>query len=1080
MSASSAGRRFVAVLAVACCVVAAATVAGAGSAAARTAERVPVAGSAPGGPGAQSYLDMARKDCFGTARNTGSKVWFTVADGVLSDVFSPTIENSNVNTVQYVVTDGATFTDLQQRDMSYTVSSPYPGGMVCRVTSTDAKHGFELVTDYLTDPARDSVLMHTRLAPLPGRRDGVARLKVYVRYDATIDNTGGGGSTNAGANNATIDQATTALIASDTQAPTGPFAATVTGALVGDRPFLTETSGFVGTSSDGLTQLDGAHRLTSDYQSATNGNVVQTAEINTAGPRRPFTLALGFGSDPQSAVAAATGSARTPYGRILTGYLVGWLGYDATLRPPPRRLSGQSAPAAARMRQLYWLSANVIKAAEDKTHPGAFVASPTDPWGQSVSATTTHAGWTYREIFARDSYETFTALLADGDLTSARALVRFLYDQTQQPDGSFPRDSEVDGSVAPDTFGLQEIDEDAYPLLMAWDAGFAGDTGFYARHIRPDADFIVDHGPNYGVERWEEQPGYSPSTLAAEIAGLVAAARLAQAAGDTARAHLYLATADHYQRNVQTWTVTSTGPYSPKPYFLRLARNGDPNAADTYNLGNGSLTNVDQRSLVDAGFLELTRLGELPADSPVVRNSLHVVDSVIESQTASGPGWHRYGVQASGSTDGYGDCYAPDPTNCSPTGAPWFPTGTGSGHVWPVLAGERAEQQLQTGDRTGAISLLQTMASMSSGLGLIPEQAWEDPDVAASPYGSDPATASIGFTNGKPAGSASPLIWAQSQYLRLVQDLAAGRLQDQPAIVRDRYVSTAPPTALPVTLTAPPAGAVVAGASTTVRGITTPAATVDIAASQPSSANNTTAVAQTIADATGAFSATLPTPPGETIITVTATLGMHASGFTQQTVSAAYPSLAAGFNNVGITSNADAAPGDFDGVGDSYSAQALATGSPQALTPGTTITIDGIALTWPNAAPGQPDNVVAEGQAFDVSGTGRTLGLLGAAAFGTGTGTGTITYTDGTTQSFTLTFSDWASSTPAPGTSVVNTTTQWNTPSGPNGSGGVRNIYFTAVPLQPRKTVATVQLPNVSNGVGVFTAMHIFALAVGG
>ena len=126
--------------------------------------------TAPDGPGAQSYLDLARKDCFGTARNTTSKVWFTVADGVLSDTFSPTIENSNVNTLQYIVTDGRSFTDMQQRDMTYTVSSPDRSGMVCRVTSRDPKHGFALVTDYLTDPARDSVVMHTTLEPLPARR----------------------------------------------------------------------------------------------------------------------------------------------------------------------------------------------------------------------------------------------------------------------------------------------------------------------------------------------------------------------------------------------------------------------------------------------------------------------------------------------------------------------------------------------------------------------------------------------------------------------------------------------------------------------------------------------------------------------------------------------------------------------------------------------------------------------------------------------------------------------------------------------------------------------------------------------
>ncbi|MFZ0972241.1 MAG: hypothetical protein WAN22_08450, partial [Solirubrobacteraceae bacterium] len=250
-------------------------------------------GSAPGGPGATSYMDVARKDCFGTGRNTTSKVWFTVADGVLSDVFSPTIENSNVSTVQYVVTDGRSFADLQQRDMTYTVSSPDRSGMVCRVVSTDASHRFQLVSDYITDPARDSVVVRTTLEPLRGGAASIRKLKVYVRYDATIDNTGGGGATNGGPNDATVDPATTALIAFDANAPSGPFAAQVVGALVANHPFLSESSGFVGTPSDGLEQLDSYHRLVDTYRSADDGNVVQTARVRqTAG--RPFTLALGF------------------------------------------------------------------------------------------------------------------------------------------------------------------------------------------------------------------------------------------------------------------------------------------------------------------------------------------------------------------------------------------------------------------------------------------------------------------------------------------------------------------------------------------------------------------------------------------------------------------------------------------------------------------------------------------------------------------------------------------------------------------------------------------------------------------
>ena len=195
---------------------------------------------------------------------------------MLSDVFSPTIENTNVNTVQYIVTDGTTFADLQQRDMTYAVSSPDRSGMVCRVTSTDRAR-FRLVSDYITDPARDSVVVHTTLEPLPGAAASIRDLKVYVRYDATIDNTGGGGATNGGANNATVDPATTALVSSDTKTPDGPFSAQVVGALVADRPFLAESSGFVGTPSDGLAQLDTYHRLVDDYRSADDGNVVQTA-----------------------------------------------------------------------------------------------------------------------------------------------------------------------------------------------------------------------------------------------------------------------------------------------------------------------------------------------------------------------------------------------------------------------------------------------------------------------------------------------------------------------------------------------------------------------------------------------------------------------------------------------------------------------------------------------------------------------------------------------------------------------------------------------------------------------------------
>ena len=169
------------------------------------------AATAPGAPGAPSYFDLARKDCVGTAAAQGSKVWYTVAGGVLSDVYEPTIDNTDVSTLQYVVTDGSTYTDLQTRDMTYTVTAD-PTGMACTVTSTDAKHGFQLVTTYITDPARDTVLMQTALKNLPGSGTNLSRLHLYARLDAHVNGNGGGGSENAGANSGVVDTSTGASV----------------------------------------------------------------------------------------------------------------------------------------------------------------------------------------------------------------------------------------------------------------------------------------------------------------------------------------------------------------------------------------------------------------------------------------------------------------------------------------------------------------------------------------------------------------------------------------------------------------------------------------------------------------------------------------------------------------------------------------------------------------------------------------------------------------------------------------------------------------------------------------------------
>lgn len=844
--------------------------------------------AAPGGPGAMSHFGLARKDCVGTARNTTSKVWFTVAGGVLSDVYYPTIDNTNVETLQYIVTDGATFTDLQTRDTTYTVEPLDDSGMSCRVTSTAKNGKYTLVTDYLTDPDHNSVAMQTVLKPARG----VRHLSIYVRMDATVNGNGGGGdpaTQNAGADDATIDRSTGSPVpvSSDTNTSTiaanRDYATPVFVALRADRPFLAASSGYAGTASDGLVQLDAARRLSTTYASASDGNVVQVAQLD-ARPNRAFTLAVGFGADQRHAVAAAGRTAKDNFKHIAKDYARGWDRYIDRL-VGPGRAPGLDRRERNETRRTYNTSAAVLKASEDKTFPGAIVASLASPWGQAVAAgdpALTYFG-SYREVFARDLYETFTGLMAAGDTATAEATVRFLFEHQQLSDGSFPRNSLINGKLAPDSFGVQ-LDEVAYPILMARTVGLT-DSDFYNDEIRPAADFLIAHGPSFGSERWEEQSGFSPSTIAAEIAGLTAAGAVAEINGDTVRARIYRATADHYQRSIKGWTVTTNGPLSSDPYFIRLSKNSDPNAAVTYNLGNGG-PDADQRAIIDAGFLELPRLGILPTDDADVANSIDVVDSVIARSTDSGDGFYRYGTINAGTEDGYGDCNLDDATDCTVQGKPWAGVcgaqqNRGSGHVWPVLSAERGEHNVALGDPVAAANLLLGMSRTGSGVGLIPEQAWENADLPASPFGTAPECASIGFTNGKAAGSASPLTWSAASFVRLDRAIRDGAITEQPVDTVARYIDNTQG-ATTLELTSPADGTLVTGTAT-VSGTTAPSATIDVDAVNID-IDGAAIASTTVAGADGSFSFDIPVPPGVSTLTVTSTAPDGGTAFAQRTV----------------------------------------------------------------------------------------------------------------------------------------------------------------------------------------------------
>ncbi|MDP4014245.1 MAG: glycoside hydrolase family 15 protein [Candidatus Nanopelagicales bacterium] len=855
--------------------------------------------SEPPEAGAMSYYGVGRKDCVGTARNDTSKVWFTVAGGALSDVYQPTIDITNMQSMQFIVTDGETFTDLQLRDMTYKASTDSTG-LACTVTSTAKSGKYELVTTYVTDPRANTVLVRTRLTALQGP---ASDLKLYVRVDPSINGNGGGGDPatggNSGADSATIDADSGSMLSWDLNTKTAAANATYIQptylAVKANKPFTQAGSGFAGTGTDGLTQLDKDRKLTTVAPNADNGNVTQTAELDTSGGE--VVLALGFGQTAQDATGAASSSLGRGFTKAMGDYRLGWKRYDASLKKPAASLRGVPASAMPSIAARYWKAANVVRASQDKTFSGAVSAGLAAPWGntymagqgqpenQGINVAGSTGGsppyfGSYREMFSRDMAEAAGSMLVAGDVDFGRAVARFILEKQQLPTGEIPRNSLPNGEKAPDTNGTQ-LDESAYPILLAYQSGLGTDAVLYREHIRKTADFIVSRGPSFGVERWEEQTGYSPSTIAAQIAGLVSAARIAALNGDGERSQLYLAVADHFQRSVKKWTVTTSGPDKPGRYFIRVSKDGNPNSSISYSLNNGSGT-YDQRAVIDQGFLELTRLGVLPADDPDIVASLGVVDRSILNKTPSGVGFNRYGTSEPGSEDGYGDCYIPGPTDCRILGKP-FPGGTGeemntgTGQVWPLLSGERAEHAIALGKSEQAGDLIRAMHGFASDAGLLPEQAWVYAPLAASPYGSDPSTASIGFVPGKPGGSATPLTWAEAQFVRLTLDLSANEVLEQPDIVRNRYVAKKPPRAVELRLTSPASGSVPPGAETAVTGRTVPGAQVSVATTNLTTGD--TSVASTRADSKGEFLVRLAVTSGSSL--TAASTSRQGTGYAQ-------------------------------------------------------------------------------------------------------------------------------------------------------------------------------------------------------
>ncbi|HEX9917894.1 MAG TPA: glycoside hydrolase family 15 protein, partial [Pyrinomonadaceae bacterium] len=491
-------------------------------------------------------------------------------------------------------------------------------------------------------------------------------------------------------------------------------------------------------------------RITDEYARAADGNVVQVGRVHAG---QPFTIALGFGRGAEEALGNARASLAKGFARVRAGYERGWHEYLASLR----RVEAKYQPQ-------FDMAAMILRAHEDKTYRGANIASLSVPWGGGATANEPNVGG-YHLVWSRDLYQVATALHALGDKAGADRALDYLFKVQQKPDGSFPQNSWLDGRPF---WGSLQMDEVAFPLILAYTLGRT-DNETWTKHVRPAADFLVKHGPRTPQERWEEKAGYSPSTIAAEIAGLVCAAEIARRNDAGASAAIYLAAADEWARNVERWTATSTGMHGDGNYYIRIAHtDDDPNDADKMNAGNGG-ADYDEREYVDAGFLELVRLGIKRADDPLIARSLAVVDKVLKVETPNGAAWYRY------NHDGYGEM---------DDGRPWNFDGkyTGKGRLWALLSGERGQYELARGERAAASMRLGHMLGFANEGLMLPEQIWDRRE-----------TPNAEFTFGEGTGSATPLAWTMAQFIRLASNLSEGRNLETPDIVAARYALKTPP-----------------------------------------------------------------------------------------------------------------------------------------------------------------------------------------------------------------------------------------------------------------------------------------------
>jgi glucoamylase len=693
-----------------------------------------------GRPGMRPGWTHSNKSAIGTAYATSSRLWFTLWKGIVTEVSYPTIDRPQLRDVQYLITDGKSFFHEEKRDLAFGIERVSEGTLGYRCTNADPAGRYAIVKDVIANPHLTCLLQRTHITASDAAF--LATLHVYALCAPHLE-VGGYGNTGYVK---TVNGRRLLLARKD-------WTWMAMGATV---PFARTSCGFVG-ASDGWTDLHDNFAMDWEFDTATDGNVALTGEVDLS-KAKEFTLGIAFGSTEHDAIATLMQSLSVPFDEHLATYTKQWQIASAGMT----KLASHSFDGGG----LYRSSCSMLLAHEDKAYAGAIIASLTIPWGEVKGDDDTGG---YHLVWTRDMVNSVSALIAAGDVhTALRALIFLAV--SQHDDGGFAQNFWVNGDAY---WNGTQLDEVACPIILAWQLHRLNALADFdpMDMVRKAAAFLIRVGPVTQQERWEEASGYSPSTLASNIVALTCTAALFRERGDAAAAAFIQDQADYLEDHLEEWTVTTTGSLGEGPYYMRILPElaGQENPAEDMesrvlriaNCAPGAIDAFPARDVVDGGFLELVRHGIRAPDDPVVLNTLKIIDAVLKVETPAGPAWHRY------NHDGYGQ---------QRDGGPF--TSYGIGRVWPLLTGERGHYELAAG-RSAEI-YLRTMEALASKTCLLCEQAWDEVDLPEKH-----------MRLGEPTGSAMPLMWAHAEYVKLLRSSADGNVFDQVPEVAARYLSRA-------------------------------------------------------------------------------------------------------------------------------------------------------------------------------------------------------------------------------------------------------------------------------------------------